>query len=106
MNGNEIQLSSSGFELSDKAGNSITSGPQGLTLAGTNVIIGGNLQLGGTIQGSGGGEYAGTIKTSGSVQAGGNVSANGDVTAGAISVTNHVHTGVTTGSSNTGPATG
>ncbi len=36
----------------------------------------------------------------------GGVTASGDVTAGSISLINHVHTGVSTGPSSTGPATG
>lgn len=42
-----------------------------------------------------------TITASGTID-----STGGDVKAGSISLTNHVHTGVQSGSSNTGPATG
>lgn len=91
MNGNQVQLSSSGFSISDQAGNSITSGAQGITLAGTNVIINGNIELGGSITGSNGAEYSGDIKTT------------GDVKAGTASLKTHIHSGVTTGSGDSGP---
>ena len=93
-NSNKIQMTSSGVTVTDSNGNTITMNAQGITLAGTNVIISGNLQLGGSVEAVGGGTYSGNITTS------------GNVTAGGIDLKNHVHTGVQSGSSNTGPATG
>ena len=74
----------------------------GITLTAPTVTIDGNLVVSGTItgQGSGGAVMSGDITTTGSITAGGNV------TAGSIDLETHVHTGVTTGSGNTGGPTG
>jgi hypothetical protein len=92
-NGNEIQMTSSGVNIADTNGNQIQMTSAGITLIG-NVIVRNNIELAGALQGSSGGTYSGTISTT------------GDVLAGSISLTNHLHTGVATGSSNTGPAFG
>jgi hypothetical protein len=94
-----IQISSTGLTLADSSGNKISTGPTGITLSGTNVIIGGNLQLTGTIQGANGATYGGNITTTGTVT-------GGNVQAGSIDLINHKHSGVVTGGSNTGPAFG
>lgn len=49
---------------------------------------------------------SGGITITGNVKVNGSIQATGDVQGGSISLENHVHTGVTSGSSNTGPATG
>jgi hypothetical protein len=68
----------------------ITATPTGFVVSG-NFTIEGNLLLGGTIEAANGGPYAGNISTS------------GDVTAGTVSLKTHIHSGVTTGSGDSGP---
>ena len=45
----------------------------------------------------------GNLDVDGSITATGDIAATGDVTAGSISLKNHTHPGVQTGSGNTGP---
>ena len=94
-----IQISSTGLTLADSSGNTISTGPTGITLSGTNIIVSGNLQLTGAIQGANGATYSGNITTTGTVT-------GGNVQAGSIDLINHKHSGVATGGSNTGPAFG
>ncbi len=74
----------------------------GITLTAPTVTVDGNLVVSGSItgQGSGGASMQGDITTTGAITAGGNV------TAGSIDLETHVHTGVTTGTGNTGGPTG
>ena len=94
-----IQATSTGLTLTDANGNTISTGPAGITLSGTNVIISGNLQLTGTIQGANGATYNGNITTLGNVT-------GGNVFAGSVDLVGHKHSGVTAGGANTGPAFG
>lgn len=94
-----IQVTNTGFTITDSSGNTISTGPTGITLSGTNVIVSGNLQLTGTIQGANGATYSGNITTTGTVT-------GGNVQAGSIDLVNHKHSGVTVGGGNTGPAFG
>ncbi len=84
------------------SGYTIVINSSGITLTAPTVTVNGNLVVSGTItgQGSGGASMQGNITTTGSITAGGNV------TAGSIDLETHVHTGVTTGGSNTGGPTG
>jgi hypothetical protein len=93
-----IKAAPTGLTLTDANGNTISTGPAGITLSGTNVIISGNLQLTGSIQGANGATYGGNITTTGNVT-------GANVVAGAIDLLNHKHTGGTIGG-NTGPAFG
>jgi hypothetical protein len=94
-----IQITPTGLTLADSNGNTISTGPTGITLSGTNIIVSGNLQLTGAIQGANGAIYSGNITTTGTVT-------GGNVQAGSIDLLNHKHSGVTVGGGNTGPAFG
>ena len=74
----------------------------GITLTAPTVTVNGDLVVSGSItgQGSGGASMQGDITTTGAITAGGNI------TAGSIDLETHVHTGVTTGTGNTGGPTG
>lgn len=80
----------------------ITVNEAGITLtppAGLPVIINGNLWLTGNVFGSGGAEYAGNFHTTGTI------TGDTDVVAAGVSGKTHVHSGVTTGSGDTGAPT-
>jgi hypothetical protein len=105
--GNTIQTTPNGFQLSDANGNSVQSSPTGLTLTAVTVTVTGNLnvegglEVGGTITPISGGTLnfgSSNLQTTGTVAA-------SQVTGGGVPLSTHIHSGVTTGGSDTGPPT-
>ena len=85
-------------------GYTIVVNSSGVTVTAPTITLNGNVVISGTL--SSGGSSGGAATFSGPVSATGTVSSSSDVTAGSISLTNHYHPGVTTGSGNTGTAEG
>ncbi len=86
-------------------GTASVSSPNPISITSPTVEVNGNLVVSGGITfgtGSGGGSMTGT----GDINLTGSVSASGDVVAGTISLQNHLTTGVTPGSGESGPPTG
>ena len=74
------------------------------------VAVSGAITLTGTISSPGGAPISGNLKATGDIESGGNISTSGEISGGVVkdgSVTlgNHTHSGVTTGSGTTGPPT-
>lgn len=98
-----VKFTDTGLELHDKNNNELVSGSTGWEFTGPVkfnqvVTMSNNLQLGGEVFGETGDTYGGVFRTTGSVVA------DTGVTGGGISLKTHLHSGVTTGPSNTGPA--
>ncbi len=76
----------------------------GATITSSTVTVDGNLDVSGAISfGSGG---SGSMTGTGNINLTGGITTSADVVAGTISLQNHLTTGVTSGSSNSGPPTG
>ena len=86
------------------ASGNLTANANGATITSPTVTVDGNLDVSGAISfGSGGG---GSMTGTGNITLTGAISTTGDVVAGTISLTNHLTTGVTPGSGESGPPTG
>ncbi len=89
------------------SGTAEVTAPGGLNLNGVKIDANGNITVPGTAAITGATTIAGAVTMEQSASVGASLAVTGDVTGGSgISLTQHVHTGVTQGSSNTGTPTG
>jgi hypothetical protein len=117
-NGNTVNLTKNGVAVSDKFGNKITTTTNGMTVQDKNSNVVTMAAAGMTINAASGAltvedSNGNTLVSSGAgwtmtgnLKVNGTIIATGNVTGGSIDLETHTHTGVTTGSGNTGPPTG
>ncbi len=105
MNNGDLDLNAAGNMNVTVAGNLVANVSGQASITCPTVTVDGDLDVSGSLtfgSGSGGGSMTG----SGNISLTGSISTTGDVVAGTISLQNHLTTGVTPGSGESGPPTG